>query len=232
MKTLKDKKILITGGTSGLGFSLAKKFIQRGSVVYVTGKDESKLQEIKEKLKTENLVTLFCDITNLNDIKGMFKKIESLDVLVNNAAVWLEGELCENTDEEIKRTIDTNLTGLILTTKYSLSLLEESDEIGIIVNISSTAGIEPKHLNSVYSATKYAVRGFSECINLDYRYKNVRSICVFPGGIKTSFFHKAGVEKNVENYMDPDNVADCIVEILTKPNDMIVDSLVIRRTKY
>ncbi len=234
MKTRNSTKkaVYITGGTSGLGLCLVRKFLEMDYLVYVTGRNEEKLSELHKNFNSQNLVTISCDITNIVDIKKSFENIDFLNVLVNNAGIWLEGELLDATDEKIISTIQTNLTGLILTTKYAIPKLQKAITVSTVVNISSTAGIEPRSKNSVYAATKFAIKGFTDCMNMDYRNGNIRFVGVYPGGMKTDLFKSAGVEKNLENYMDPDEVADVIIKAIQKPDNMVIDTIIIRRTKY
>jgi NADP-dependent 3-hydroxy acid dehydrogenase YdfG len=232
MEMFKDYKVYITGGTSGLGFSLAERFIELGAIVYITGRNSQNLLNASKKIKSDRLITLQCDIKNLEEIKNSFKSIDRLSILINNAGVWLEGELVDNPDTYIQTTIDTNLTGLIFTTKYAIPLLKKSAAMATVVNISSTAGIEPKLKNPVYAATKYAVRGFTECMNQDFRNKNIRFIGIYPGGMNTPLFANANINKNTENYMDPNDVANIIIDAVSKPSNMVLDKIVIKRTKY
>lgn len=232
MNNLKNKTVLITGGTSGLGFELAKKFLDQHCKVIITGRNQKNLDSAAKKLKSNNLTTAFCDITQVNQIKNLFKTLTELDILVNNAGVWLEGALEKNSDEHILTTINTNFTGLAFTTREAIPLMKKSKGVASIVNISSTAGIEPKQKNPVYAATKYAVKGLTDCLNVDFRNTNLRAIGVYPGGMNTPLFSKAMAEKDMTGYMNPEDVAQTIVEILNKPDNMVVDTLVIRRTKY
>ncbi|MCS7317940.1 MAG: SDR family oxidoreductase [Candidatus Dojkabacteria bacterium] len=233
--SLSKKQVLITGSTSGLGRALVEIFLEYGAFVYVTGRNFIKLQEVSKDLISkgyENFVTARLDVLDVESIVSCFNTIDSLDVLVNNAGVWLEGIIEENTDYDVSKVIDTNIKGLILVTKYALPKLKKTKNNSIVVNISSTAGVEPKPRNAVYVATKYAVTGFSEALSLDLKDSNIRCICVCPGGIATNLFSTAGVHKDLTNYMSPYDIGRIIVESIIHSirSNLVTDKIVIRRT--
>lgn len=233
-----NKKVLITGASGGLGTSLVVDLLNRNYQVIATSRDLQNLNHIKNLVNPEFLNRLSfaeIDVANLNSIKNFFSKIDYLDICINNAGIWSEGYLSDLPDELIFKTIEVNLLGSIYVTKYAIPLLQKSSfEKSLIVNISSTAGIEPKTKNSVYVASKYGIKGFTDALNLDLKDSKIKCIGVYPGGIATDLFKKQGYEKDLSNYMKPDLVAKIIVDNIENSfeENVFVDTLVIRRNKY
>jgi 3-oxoacyl-[acyl-carrier protein] reductase len=97
---LKGKKVLITGASSGLGFSLAKALVRKGCKVYGIGRSKKNLRIAKKKLRSTDFVTYKANVTDAGEINKVVKKIGNIDILINNAGVWLEGGLEENSRED------------------------------------------------------------------------------------------------------------------------------------
>lgn len=229
---IQNKKALVTGGTSGLGFSIAKKLIEKGAFVYILGRDPKKLQEAVTTLSKTKTAAILADIRNYQEVEKNLSDL-SVSILINNAGVWLEGELISNSQSAINDTIDTNLKGTIYTTKALLpALLKESE--AHIVNISSTSGIKFRNGQSVYAASKAGVTSFTRCLELDLAKSNVKVSAIHPGGMRTQLFAKAGNQKEVEDWMDTDKVADLIINLIEQDSSMVTSSLEInkRHTKY
>ncbi len=226
---LQNKTALITGGSEGLGFALAKRLLEEGAYVIICGRNNEKLFESKRILGSDKITTFRCDITDFNQVSLMVKNIAKLDILINNAGIYHESSLENSSVIDISNVIDINLKGLIYVTKACLSMLKASPE-SFLINISSTKGLEPAEKQSIYCASKYAIEGFSESLKLDLKGKNVRIMNVFPSTMGTFFHRKAGIEKEKSKYMTPDSVAESIVFALTRNAPLRFDKLVLRNS--
>ncbi len=181
------KTVLITGASSGIGRETAKLFQQKGWNVIAT----MRKPEIEDELnKLSNVELLYCDVTDNNSMKEAIDKgirrFGAIDVLVNNAGYYTVGPLEAATAEQIKRQIDTNLLGVINMTKAILPHFRER-QAGVIINLSSIAGIVSIPLQSLYHATKFAIEGFSESLQYELNAFHIKVKLIEPGTIKTNF---------------------------------------------
>jgi NADP-dependent 3-hydroxy acid dehydrogenase YdfG len=185
------KTVFITGASSGIGKETAKLFQKEGWNVIATMRNP---QAEKELTKFDNVKIIPCDITCLDSIKTAIKEgiatFKRIDVLVNNAGYYAIGPLEAASQEQIKQQIDTNLLGLITTTKEIIPYFR-NQKAGTIINISSIAGIISVPLQSLYHATKWGVEGFSEALQYELQPYNIRIKIIEPGVIKTDFYGRS-----------------------------------------
>jgi NADP-dependent 3-hydroxy acid dehydrogenase YdfG len=220
---LKDKVAVITGGSSGLGFSIAKKLLEKGSIVYILGRHEQNLKNAFEQLKSNDLHVILADVT---DYQTLEKKVGSLDIdiLINNAGVWLEGATQDFTPEQISGCLDINLKGTIYATKAVLpSMLTKNN--GFILNVISTSGLKGREQQSVYAASKFGVSGFTKSLELDLAKTNIKVAGFYPGGMRTKLFEKAGNGRDNSDWMDTDKVAEIVIFLLERDDTMVISSL-------
>ncbi|PIS09422.1 hypothetical protein COT75_01950 [Candidatus Beckwithbacteria bacterium CG10_big_fil_rev_8_21_14_0_10_34_10] len=228
---LKEKKILITGGTSGLGFSVAKSLIKKGCLVNVIGRSEDNIKKAKKIISSKSFKAFKGDVRNYEEIKRITDKVGRIDILINNAGVWLKGKLQDYSCSKIDEIIDVNLKGVIYTTKLVLPGMIKRNE-GFILNVSSTSGITPKNEQTVYCASKYGVTGFTNSLKKDLLSTNIKVAGFYPGGMKTKLFEKAGMPIKNKNWMEPDKVAKVIIFILEQDDqELIIDHLVLNRRR-
>lgn len=194
MKDMHSNKIaVITGGGSGIGFAIAKKFVDNGIRTIIVGRDENKLKAAKEKLG-ELCVSLSCDLNNLPSIPALVNRIVDqfghIDVLVNNAGINLKKEFAEVTDEEFQKILLTNVTAVFaLSREVVKNMLKNGG--GSIINISSMAsqyGI-PKVI--AYTASKSAIEGMTKAMAVELSPQGIRVNCIAPGFIATDMSAKA-----------------------------------------
>ena len=188
---LKNKKVLITGATGGIGNSLVKKFNSLGSIVVATGTNQDKLNKLKEnypevdikkfRLEEHNKIEEFIDTID--------KKVEGLDILVNNAGITLDNISIRLTEENWKKVLDINLTSSFLMCKYSIKKMLKKKS-GKIINITSIVGHTGNLGQANYAASKAGVVAFSKSLAIEYAKKNININCVSPGFIKTEMTDK------------------------------------------
>jgi short-subunit dehydrogenase len=210
---LSNKKILITGGSEGIGKALIRKFSEKGvSDIAVMGRTAEKLDKLEEEFPSVQFLKIQGDVSQQDDIKKAFELVNnqwgSLDILVNNAGVVSAGLLEEINDEDIVNQINVNLTGLILITKYFLPLIKESPE-GAIMNVSSGLGYLAMPFYSVYSATKSAVKHFSEAMRRELAQYPIHVMTIFPTSTDTPMMESADVDSDMDT---PEQVAEASIE--------------------
>jgi len=183
----KDKKIIITGATGGIGNELIKKFVDLGGTILATGTKKDKLEEIKKKF--EKVLVKQFDISDHSQIESFIESSSSelggLDILVNNAGVNMDNLSLRMKDEEWKKVIDINLTSTFLLSKYSIKKMLKN-KFGRIVNITSIVGHTGNIGQTNYSASKAGIIGMSKSLAIEYSKKNITINCVSPGFIETS----------------------------------------------
>jgi short-subunit dehydrogenase len=181
-----QKTIFITGASTGLGKSTAKLFQSKGWQVIATMRSPEKETELNQ---LENIVLLPLDVTNSQQITETIKNITaeySVDVVLNNAGYGLIGALEALSDEQIFRQIETNLMGVIRVSKAFAPHFREKRN-GIFLNVTSTFGLMGFPTCSVYSATKFAVDGFSESLASELVQFGIQVKVIAPGGMQTDF---------------------------------------------
>ncbi|MBJ2126031.1 SDR family oxidoreductase [Flavobacterium sp. IB48] len=228
-----QKTIFITGASTGLGKSTAKLFQSKGWQVIATMRNPEKETELNQ---LENVIVLPLDVTNPEQIDSTIKSVlekYSIDVVLNNAGYGLIGVLESLENHQIERQIVTNLFGVIRVSKAFVSHFREKKS-GAFINITSTFGLMGFPTCSIYSATKFAVDGFSESLASELVQFGIQVKVVAPGGMKTDFairsmevaqheaYEKLTLEvskgysaEQIDNYTNAEDVAQIIYEAAT-----------------
>jgi len=195
---IKNKVVLVTGASTGIGKDTALEFAREGAKVVITYNSHKKEAEsvFKDCKKLGECLFIKLDVTDICSIKKCVEetidKFGAIDILVNNAGVLVEKSLLEQSFDEIKFGLDVNLLGLINMTKVVLPYMEEDE--GIVINIVSIAGQRVKWpKTSIYSASKFGVRGFTQGMAKEYENKKIRFYAVNPGGTATAMNEWDGV---------------------------------------
>lgn len=225
MMNLKGKIAIVTGAGEGLGREVSLKLAKEGVSLALVARSEEKLNEVKkeaEKLGSPKVVCYSCDIQDKEQIKKTVQQIEvdfnEVQILLNIAGIWQKLNLLENIpEEEVDSVIDTDLVGMIHMTRLVMPILKRQDE-AIILNDSSRSGVTAQPGQSVYTAAKWGVRGFTDVLKEDLKEANVRVAGIYQGGTNTEMFSKAGEHINQEKFIRPEDLADVIVYMLSRPS--------------
>jgi len=188
---LKNKKVLITGATGGIGNCLVDKFNSFDCQILATGTNQLKLQELKEKFpKIHTKSFKLNEHENIEKfIEEVNQKLNGLDILVNNAGITLDNLSIRLSEENWKKVLDVNLTATFLMCKYAIKKMLKNKK-GKIVNISSIVGHTGNLGQANYSASKAGIVAFSKSLAIEYAKKNININCVSPGFIKTEMTDK------------------------------------------
>jgi NAD(P)-dependent dehydrogenase (short-subunit alcohol dehydrogenase family) len=221
---INKKVIVITGGNSGLGKATAKILASQNHVV-ILGKNVKEVEETAKEFKCDGII---CDITDALQVKDAFSQIiekyKKVDCLINCAGVWIRGPIEQNSSEEIKNVILVNTFGTILTVNALVPQLKKQKH-GRIINISSRAGLNAKPERSVYNASKWAVTGFTKCLQLELAPFNISVVGFYPGFIRTDIFKKAGDHKNnFDMAMSVEKPAKALAYLVGVDDDLLVNS--------
>ncbi|MEN3044122.1 MAG: SDR family NAD(P)-dependent oxidoreductase [Candidatus Hydrothermales bacterium] len=229
MKDLNNKNFLITGASSGLGKELAFKIASEGGNLLIGSRREEILNKIKNEIVRDFKVKVICsflDVTDENSVKEFakiaVKEFESIDCLINNAGMGLYARTQDVEKDDFYKLFDVNVKGIFLMTKEILPLMIKNGK-GVIVNVSSLAGYVGSPLMSVYSATKFAIRGFTDSLRRELRTYKINVIGVYPGPFESDFFknaikkiEKINIRKNKLMWSDSKEVAQKIIEGIKK----------------
>jgi 3-oxoacyl-[acyl-carrier protein] reductase len=217
---IKDSTFLITGGSLGIGKATAKFLIEKGAKVAITGRNKSRLEKTANEI---GAVPINADVAKPEDIKKTYdvflKEFKKLDCLINNAGIGGKWNDIFSLDlEDFMKVYTVNVFGAALMAKYAANLFKKQN-YGNIINISSTAGTKGFGNGTVYSSSKFALRGMTQCWQAELRKYNVRVILVNPSEVLTAFGDDEGKErKEVSNKLRSYEIAHTIVSTLEMDN--------------
>jgi uncharacterized protein len=213
---LGDKRVLLTGASGGIGLAIARALHARGAVVIATARREEVLNELKAELG-ERVETLVADLAESADVGALPERAGRVDVLVANAALPASGALVEFAEEEIDRALDVNLRAPLQLARALVPAMAERGS-GHLVFISSLSGKAASPGSSLYSATKFGLRGMALGLSEDLAETAVGVTTVFPGFIRDSgMFADSGTElPSFVGTKTPEDVADAVVKSIER----------------
>ncbi len=225
---LKNKNVIITGASGGIGAQMAALCAERGANLVLLARNLEKLNALKADLQSRFSVDIFVhklDVSDTDEVSAVFSEILAhigqVDILVNNAGFGIFREAHEAKIEEIKGMFEVNVVGLMACTSMVLPVMRKQRS-GHIINIASQAGKIATPKSSIYSATKHAVLGYTNSLRMELADSNVYVTAVNPGPIETNFFNiadeKGTYVKNVRKFLlKPEYVALKVVDAMLKP---------------
>lgn len=214
------KKVLITGGSDGLGKAIAKSLVTEGYEVTILSRDEAKTKKAASELGCSYAVA---DVRDAKALEKAIAQAGDVDILVNNAGVWIQNALEENPIEAIKEVMDVNALGTIYATRAVVPGMKKRGG-GRIINVISQAGLYAKGERSVYNASKWAVTGFTKSMQQELNLHKIAVTGLYPGSIDTDLFEKAGSYRR-NNALETATVAGSIVYICGLPDSVNVPEI-------
>jgi 3-oxoacyl-[acyl-carrier protein] reductase len=212
---LKNAVALITGGSAGIGYSIAESLKSAGARVAITGRDKARLDSAVSSL---GVVPIHADVSKEADVvrtyRELHEKFGDLDILVNNAGFGVFKNLVDFDRASFDAVFATNVTGAMLMAREAAKLFIKRNR-GNIINISSTAGLRGAANGTAYYASKFALRGMTECWRAELRKYNVRVMLVNPSEVLTNFAATAGhPQKANESKLRGEEIAFAVKSIL------------------
>ena len=222
---IKERKVLVTGSSDGIGRSITVSLLNSGAKVIGLARDHSKFNP-----ETKNYIKYKTDFSNeeilLNTIAKIIKDHKDLDCLVSNAGFGKFGTLETFSTKEINDFIFTNLTSHMILTNKILPHLKKNRK-GNIIFIGSESALKGGKNGSLYSAAKFGLRGFSQSIREESCSKNIHVSLINPGMVRTSFFNNLdfmpGEDKS--NAIEPDDIGKIIIDILSTRNGSVIEEI-------
>ena len=231
MNDLKNKKIIVTGATGGIGNSIVKKLNDIGANILASGTKAEKLEDLKSKFK--NIKTLKFDISQIDKIEEFIDNATNeiggnLDCIVNNAGITQDNLAIRMSLEEWKKVIDINLTSTFLLSKFSIKKMLKNKS-GKIINITSIVGHTGNLGQANYTASKAGIVAMSKSLAIEYAKKNINVNCVSPGFVKTAMTDK--IDEKFKDMIiskipsarlgEPEDIANAVVFLASNQSDYI-----------
>lgn len=233
---ISDKTAIVTGTGSGIGQAIASQFAEKDANVVLVDVDEEGNNETEEIIRAEGgeATAITCDVSDSAKVQAAIDttvdKYGGVDILVNNAAISQHEQKVGEIDEDLwDRIQNINLKGSFLCSKYALPELQNSDS-GVIINVSSTSALRPRHGLGAYVASKSGMIGLTKILALDYAENSVRINTVCPVATDTPLFHHKRTEEEVEEVRDtiplgrlnqPEDVANAVTFLSSDKASMI-----------
>lgn len=241
---IKDKVIVITGASSGLGLAAARRLAQQGACLVLGARRIERLQQLADELNGEGhrAIAVEADVTRLDDVKRLVdsavQTFGRVDVMVNNAGLMPISALERLKVEDWERTIDVNIKGVLYGIAAALPHMQRQMS-GHFVNVASVAGHKIMPNGTVYSASKFAVRALSEGLRQEVKPWNIRTTILSPGAVDTELpasITEADVAKGMQGFykstaISADSFARAIIFAIEQPEDMDVNEIVFRPTR-
>jgi 3-hydroxy acid dehydrogenase/malonic semialdehyde reductase len=242
MSQLKDKTILITGASSGIGKACAELFAKEKANLILTARRIDRIKNLAKRLEKENKINTKCiklDVRNYEQVEEAISSLKStwkkIDFLINNAGLsrGLE-KIYEGKKEDWDEMIDTNIKGLAFVTRHVIPLMVKRKK-GHIINIGSTAGHEVYPGGNIYAATKFAVNALSQSTRLDVLDKGIKVTSIDPGMVETEFslVRFRGNKERAKNVykglkpLTPKDIAEAVLFCSTRPNHVNINQVIL-----
>jgi len=235
VKKSRDRVALVTGGTRGIGFAIARRLASDGFAVAISGRTEASVQTALEKLRKEkpDAAGFVADARREEDQESLIASVEQtfgrLDVLVNNAGIGEFGPVDRLEPERFRAVVETNLLGPYYAIRAAAPLMKRSGG-GFVVNIASLASINAFAGGAAYNASKFGLLGLSDAAMLDLRHDGIRVAAVLPGSVATEFGDShAGRESSW--MLSPEDVAEAVADLVRFPDRALPSRIELRPTR-
>ncbi|HRG74975.1 MAG TPA: SDR family NAD(P)-dependent oxidoreductase [Leptospiraceae bacterium] len=246
MAEFKNKVVLITGGTDGMGFVTAKGFAMEGATLFITGRNKQKGRAAEAEIQSHGGIVEFieCDVSNSTQVKEMIdfiiQKSSSLDIAFNNAGITSKQHLplADFETDEWNDIVNINLNGIFYCMKYELQAMAKQTNGGVIVNNSSVAGLVAMPMQAAYSASKAGVIALTKSAAIDYADKNIRINVTVPGpvmgGMNTKERLAANPERTAKKYSltamkrfaEPEEIAQTVLWLCSAKSSYITGATI------
>ncbi|MFA0961722.1 SDR family oxidoreductase [Roseivirga sp. BDSF3-8] len=229
---LKQAKVLLTGGSLGIGKATAKMLVDAGAKVVITGRNEDRLKEAAEETGAQYVVA---DVSQPEEVKHTYQQttqlMGGLDVLINNAGIGGGfSPLSEVTADDFLSVYSVNVMGVAMMSQLAAEIFKKQGH-GSIINIGSTAGTKGFERGTVYASSKFALRGMTQCWQAELRKHNIRVMLINPSEVTTAFGNKDREERDEEaNKLRSREIAHAITSALQMDDRGFIPELAVWAT--
>ncbi|MBD3254800.1 MAG: SDR family NAD(P)-dependent oxidoreductase [Candidatus Lokiarchaeota archaeon] len=222
-KWLEDKIALVIGASGGIGKETAILLEENGATLVISDINQSGLEIVRNELNNKPFIVP-CDVTKLEEVKNLMKRVIEkygrIDILINTVGIILPGAFEDQSYEDIQKQININLLGTIHVEKEVIPFMKKAEK-GHIVTISSLAGIVPETYSSIYTATKFALRGLNFCLYFELQKYNIEVSTIFPDSVETPMLeYEAKHDGSPLTFLDepvmPKEVAEAVLKAIKK----------------
>jgi len=226
---LKNKIIVVTGGSQGFGRALAKVFQAESANVVIASHNESELKKTAKELSVDFFLA---DVTSAKVLEqfGAFavNKYGAIDIWINNAGIQIAPSRTEKVDmEKLRRLFEVNFFGYFHGCQTALRIMKKQNA-GTIINVNSTAGLDGKPELSAYCSSKFAIKGLTETIRKEVTGSKIKILAIYPGGMQTDIYREK-YPADIKEYMTVESVAEKVLANLKTKNPE--QDLIIKRPK-
>jgi len=232
---LDGKVAIVTGGSRGIGRAIAVALAGEGATLVLAARSQDSLDEAAERVRRAGgrAETVITELTEESSIRNLVRvtreKFGGLDILINNAGITHSARLAETRTEDLDRCWAVNARAPYILCREALPLLREA-QAAFIVNIASVVGVKGYPLQSAYTASKHALRGWTISLAEELRGTNVRVHVVCPGAVDTGMVGNVRPDIKAADLIGPDEIAELVLYLVTRTGNAVVDELHIRRS--
>lgn len=230
---LQNKIALITGGSKGIGFEVARAMLQNGMKVAITGRTQATATSAASELgTTDQIIGIEADVRNYKSqqqaVAQVIEKWGQLDVVIANAGVGHFADIDDMTVDQWNEVIDVNLTGVFFSTKAAMPFLKKTE--GYLITIASLAGTNFFAKGAAYNASKFGLVGFTQAVMLDVRQAGVKVSTIMPGSVATHFNNRIPTDADAWK-IQPEDVGQIVIDLLKMPARTLPSKVEVRPTR-
>ena len=232
---IENSVAVVTGGSKGIGYSIAEALARSGAKVFICARGKAELRSSLERLSQQgNVEGEICDVRSEDQVRMLLEECErrfgGVDILVNNAGIGIMGKTVEEmSGDEFRRTLETNLFGVFYACHHALPMMKRRGG-GYIINISSLAGQNAHPRMAAYNASKFGLNGFSEALMQEVRQDNIKVSYICPGSVNTFFGGDTPTEDQAWQ-LQPEDIAQVVLDLLQMDQRALPSKVEIRPSK-
>jgi 3-oxoacyl-[acyl-carrier protein] reductase len=233
-RSLQGKVVLVTGAGRGIGRTIALRLAANGANVSLAARTESQLRAVQKEIEASGAEAACfpTDVSSEPDVIRLVRdttdRFGRLDILVNNAGIGVFKLLAETTTEEWDRVMAVNVRGPFLLCREALPYLKQRER-SFVINITSVVGLKGYANQAAYSASKHAVMGMTKAFAREVQADDVRVHAICPGGVDTELAGEARPDLDRSVLIQPDDIADIVLFLVTREGNAVVDQIDVRR---
>ncbi len=226
-----NRKIVITGATKGIGKAIAEKFAAEGFDLALCARSKKDLEQLQSEIRIPNseIIIQQCDVSKKDELKAFAEKVNSefgaVDIIVNNAGIFLPGQVINEQDGTLEKLIETNLYSAYHLSRMLLPKMMEKKN-GHIFNMCSIAGIQSYPNGGSYSISKFALLGLSKALREELKSSNIKVTALIPGAVYTDSWAGAGLPES--RFMKAEDIAKTIWDIYNLSDTTVVEEIILR----